>query len=174
MAASSGPVRTMPGTFYPLPEGALCDTHPQRRAICRIQGETDALGAEFSDCCAECRERVLLLQKERHYPGRCQLCGLFKENLKKWRDPNDGVLGPNYDVCEDCVEQQGSYMVRETPEGLVTESQEAAELREEVANMALDHFEHHPEPDESSDVEPDDEFLPVEDSEVDPDLDVPT
>lgn len=176
MVAYSGPTRTLPGSFHAVPEGTMCDSHPARRAITRIQGPTDAYGATYVDGCMECRERLLLLYKNTVFPGRCSLCGLFKENVKKRRDPNEGILGPTYDICEDCVDEHSAYMVRDTAEGLAPETHEAAQEREEIANMALAHFDHEGEdgdtPDAAELIDDEDlDALDVPDDPLDPNLD---
>jgi hypothetical protein len=34
----------------------MCDQHPDRLAVVRLQGETDSFGAELNDMCTECRD----------------------------------------------------------------------------------------------------------------------
>jgi hypothetical protein len=54
MSDVSGPVSTLPGSLHDVPTGAMCDDHPDRPALRRVQGETDSFGAEFLDLCNEC------------------------------------------------------------------------------------------------------------------------
>src|SRR3954463_12051043 len=54
MADVTGPISTLPGTGHHLPDGTMCDQHPDRPAVARIQGETDSFGCEMNDLCQEC------------------------------------------------------------------------------------------------------------------------
>ncbi len=54
MADVTGPISTLPGASHAVPEGTMCDEHPDRPAVARIQGETDSMGCEMIDACAEC------------------------------------------------------------------------------------------------------------------------
>lgn len=51
-----GRPRTPAGTIFRAPPGRRCDKHPERQAVARLQGVTDAFGAELIDGCAECRD----------------------------------------------------------------------------------------------------------------------
>ena len=55
---SNGPVPTLPGHSCGVPTSTKCDTHPDRDAIRRIQGETDSFGCEYIDMCQECLGKV--------------------------------------------------------------------------------------------------------------------
>ena len=98
----------MPGSTHFFPKGTMCDVHPEKPAIARIQGETDSMGAELIDCCRECAEKVRS-QAELHTNGKCQWCGLFKQRLRKYRDMDEGLAGPLYDVCEECIATSRQY-----------------------------------------------------------------
>lgn len=102
---SNGPVATMPGNSLSLPEGTMCDDHPDRLAVKRIQGETDSMGCEAADMCQECldkyREAVKAHAAEAA-TGRCDWCGQHKTTLAKRRDYDEGFSGRLYDVCLEC------------------------------------------------------------------------
>lgn len=51
-----GRPRTPEGTIFRAPPGKRCDEHPDRLAVARLQGATDAFGAKLIDGCAECRD----------------------------------------------------------------------------------------------------------------------
>ena len=44
MADVTGPISTLPGSRHRVPDGQSCDTHSDRFAVYRIQGETDSTG----------------------------------------------------------------------------------------------------------------------------------
>lgn len=46
MAEVTGPTSYLPGHHCKLPPGTMCDEHPDRLAIARVQGETDSFGSE--------------------------------------------------------------------------------------------------------------------------------
>lgn len=58
MGDVTGPVSTLPGAGHALPAGTMCDDHPDRPAVARIQGETDSFGSELWDLCEECRDEM--------------------------------------------------------------------------------------------------------------------
>ncbi len=43
MAEVTGPISSLPGAYHSLPKGTMCDEHPDRPAVARVQGETDCL-----------------------------------------------------------------------------------------------------------------------------------
>jgi hypothetical protein len=47
MGEVTGPISTLPGHSHQVPDGTVCDDHPDRPAVARIQGETDSFGAEL-------------------------------------------------------------------------------------------------------------------------------
>ena len=49
MAEVTGPISTLPGARHALPAGTMCDEHPDRPAVARVQGETDSFGCELND-----------------------------------------------------------------------------------------------------------------------------
>jgi hypothetical protein len=84
-----------------MPDGAMCDEHPDRPAVVRIQGETDSFGSEMHDCCAEC---AAVFRAELHGPnlGRCDWCNADNVSRRPQRDYDEGMNGPVYYVCEPC------------------------------------------------------------------------
>jgi hypothetical protein len=98
MAHVSAWVSTLPGSMHKLPEGTTCDRHPERLAVVRIQGETDSFGAEFIDCCAECRDEIANYKDV----GRCDYCKGENLELIPHRDYDEGSYGPVYRICRAC------------------------------------------------------------------------
>jgi hypothetical protein len=101
MADVTGPIATLPGASHGVPDGAMCDEHPGRPAVARIQGETDSFGSEMYDCCAEC---AAAMRAERRVPdlGRCEWCQTDDVPRRPQRDYDEGMSGPVYYVCEPC------------------------------------------------------------------------
>lgn len=134
---SKGPVQSVPGTAVPPPDGQWCDWHADRPAIVRIQGETTSTGCEWHDCCSECCSRVLF-SVQRFYPGQCQLCGHFKDDLVKWRDPAEGAAGPVYDACQECRDLRGQQYLAQEPLQAEVERNEVAEMIQEFDEVEED------------------------------------
>lgn len=109
MADSTGPISTLPGSGHAVPPGEMCDMHPDRPSIARIQGETDSFGSEMIDCCAECRDamRREFLQA-RH--GTCDWCKSEVTGLCNQRDYEEGMYGPVYRVCVPCRDRYEDRM----------------------------------------------------------------
>lgn len=103
MAEVIGPTNTLPGALHELPPGAMCDQHPDRPAVVRLQGETDSMGAELNDCCQECadEDRAYARSSEAQ-TGRCDWCELEVTDLRDTRDYEEGMKGPVYRVCGKC------------------------------------------------------------------------
>ena len=53
MADVTGPIASLPGSFHTVPQGMACD-ECGKPATVRVQGETDSMGSEMHDLCAEC------------------------------------------------------------------------------------------------------------------------
>jgi hypothetical protein len=94
---------SLPGARHTLPAGQVCDTHEDRLAVVRRQGETDSFGAELNDLCAEC-DAAYLAAKAAAYEeeGTCGWCASVRNGLKAMRDLDEGMSGPVYQVCEPC------------------------------------------------------------------------
>jgi len=114
---SSGRVSSMPGSSHSLPEGTMCDTHEDRPAVKRIQGETDSFGCEYVCMCQECVDQFRANQAEEFArPRYCQWCKCEKTGVTKYRDAEEGAGGPVYDVCSDCRQEDREYWAREAAE----------------------------------------------------------
>lgn len=104
---SHGPVSSMPGSHHELPEGAKCDEHPKRKAVARIQGETDSMGCEYMDVCAECLKGIReYAASAEARTGECDWCHKHATDLRDRRDYDEGMAGPLYRVCGACVKRQ--------------------------------------------------------------------
>lgn len=105
MADVTGRISTLPGSRHTVPEGSMCDRHPERVAVVRIQGETDSFGSEMHDLCQECIDEIRE-HAEQDRKGQCDWCKQDKTDLRPKRDYDEGLYGPVYRVCGDCA---GSY-----------------------------------------------------------------
>ena len=110
MADVTGPISTLPGTVHHLPEGTMCDQHPDRPAVARIQGETDSFGAEMNDLCQECidadREWAKSEEAADWRKGQCEWCKSDATDLRDARDYEEGMCGRIYRVCGACQKKQ--------------------------------------------------------------------
>lgn len=112
MAEVTGPISTLPGTRHSIPEGAMCDDHPDRPAVARIQGETDSFGCEMIDCCAECLTEMRAAMA-RQRDGRCDWCKTDARDLRDHRDIEEGMHGPVYRVCRSCRDREAARLEAE-------------------------------------------------------------
>lgn len=99
MADVTGPISTLPGSSHSVPKGTMCDAHPERPAIARIQGETDSFGSEMHDCCEECVKEIRSTPRR---VGVCDWCKAKNVETRPHRDFEEGLYGPVYDVCAEC------------------------------------------------------------------------
>lgn len=115
MADVSGPCSTLPYSRSASPDGARCDQHPDRAATGRIQGETDSFGAEYHDLCHACIDEM---QKHREADrcGFCEWCKKEATDLRYRRDLDEGMSGPLYKVCGECVRSENEEATRELEE----------------------------------------------------------
>lgn len=105
MSHVSGPVSTLPGCHAYLPPGTMCDDHPSVPAVARIQGETDSMGAEYLDLCAECVAKMKApVKPEDDIDTSCDWCKSKSpySKLVPTRDYDEGTCGPVYYVCREC------------------------------------------------------------------------
>lgn len=103
MSEVTGPISTLPGAGHAMPEGTMCDSHPDRPAVARIQGETDSFGAELIDCCEECRDELrAYMRSAEARTGRCDWCTESATDLRNRRDIDEGMYGRVYRVCGSC------------------------------------------------------------------------
>lgn len=105
MGDVTGPISTLPGSSHDFPDGAVCDDHPARPAVARIQGETDSFGSEMWDMCEQCREEYRTKMRDADTSGVCDWCGEHKPKLRPRRDYEEGLCGRVYDVCPDCIQR---------------------------------------------------------------------
>lgn len=115
MANVTGPVSTLPGDRRESPEGMMCDNHPDRQAVRRVQGETDSFGAEYLDLCQECLDKVRVYELEARI-GRCDWCGQHAADLRPRRDFEEGLAGRVYNVCGNCVRKENENLQTEFDE----------------------------------------------------------
>lgn len=116
MAEVTGPCSTMPGAIHTLPEGTMCDDHPDRPAIKRVQGETDSFGSELHDMCAECYEQHKVdmeAYRKEIATGCCDWCKNGATDLRQMRDFEEGSAGPLYMVCGACRKRQADELAEE-------------------------------------------------------------
>jgi len=102
VADVTGPISTLPGAAHGVPDGTMCDDHPDRPATHRVQGETDSFGSEMNDLCDECYEalRAELRAPQEAFP--CDFCKVVSSDRRPVRDYDEGMCGPVYYVCPDC------------------------------------------------------------------------
>ena len=110
MAHVSGPTRSLPGSHHKLPAGIACDDCGAP-ATHRIQGETDSFGAEYIDLCETCyrKEQQLGATTE----SACDWCGKLASDTQPYRDMEEGMCGPVYQVCGDCRKKDAESWARE-------------------------------------------------------------
>jgi hypothetical protein len=102
MADVTGPISTLPGHRRDSPDGVMCDNHPDRPAVVRVQGETDSFGCEMCDLCAECAAADRAANANGYF-GNCDWCQAKRVELRPRRDYDEGMCGPVYYVCTPCV-----------------------------------------------------------------------
>jgi hypothetical protein len=112
MADVTGPISSMPGSGHHLPEGTMCDMHPDRLAVARIQGETDSMGSEMNDMCQECVTNFHDHKKKARI-GKCDWCKSNVTDLRPTRDYDEGMVGPVYDVCGGCIARRDKRIAEE-------------------------------------------------------------
>jgi hypothetical protein len=113
MADVTGPISSLPGSTHDVPEGMKCDNHPDRDAVCRVQGETDSFGCEMWDLCEECLAEHRREMREADHSGTCDWCKQHKPRLRPRRDYEEGMYGRVYEVCDDCIKRENEEAERE-------------------------------------------------------------
>ena len=87
--------------------GTFCYTHLDIKATHRICSEADSFGAEYYNMCDECwDEYQAAINAKNEDPEQwecCSQCGKCVPHLTPYRDPDEGVHGPVYEACPDCV-----------------------------------------------------------------------
>lgn len=114
MGDVTGPISTLPYASHELPDGAVCDCHPDRKAVANIQGETDSFGCETHYCCEECcaeirQERI----GAREEISRCDWCKQDAKGCTAQRDYDEGTHGPVYHVCPACRKKYSDEIERD-------------------------------------------------------------
>ena len=104
MADVTGPISSLPGSLHIVPKGTMCDDHPDRPAVRRVQGETDSMGSEMHDMCQECCDAEKTATDDSG--GVCDWCNQQVAKLCHTRDHDEGLYGPVYLVCDDCLEKR--------------------------------------------------------------------
>lgn len=107
---SRSPVSSMPGSSHSFPVGSMCDTHDDRPAVRRVQGETDSFGCEYLLMCQECVQAMLAYVPE---PAFCEGCKTVQV-LGAWRDPDEGQAGPVYHYCRECRQRMNASFIEES------------------------------------------------------------
>lgn len=105
MAEVTGPISSLPGASHDFPAGTMCDDHPDRPAVARIQGETDSFGCEMADMCQECLDEYREEMKATDWSGTCDWCKQHMPRLSPQRDYEEGMCGPVYQVCDACIKR---------------------------------------------------------------------
>lgn len=130
----SGGVASLPGESWQIPEGTMCDDHPDRPAVRRVQGETDSMGCELNDMCQECLDKYKDEVKNADTSGTCEWCKTHAGKLRPRRDYEEGLYGRVYQVCEPCIDKQSARLAQEAAqeddEPYYPEDEEADAIRE--------------------------------------------
>jgi len=111
MADVTGPIHTLPGAGHAVPDGMMCDDHPDRPATHRVQGETDSMGCEMYDMCDEC-----FTEFKAHgvyTPEECDWCKEKSTDIRPTRDHEEGMCGPVYYVCGACRRRRDERLAEE-------------------------------------------------------------
>ncbi|MDR9813061.1 hypothetical protein [Rhizobium hidalgonense] len=101
MAEVTGPISSLPGSRHASPDGSMCDDHPDRPAVARVQGETDSFGSEMYDLCQECLDAF----RAETVTAHCDWCK-GEAIVRPTRDTDEGLSGPIYYVCTPCYDKQ--------------------------------------------------------------------
>ena len=114
MGDVTGPISTLPGAGHDFPDGTMCDDHPDRKAVARIQGETDSFGSEMHDLCQECADKMrAAMRSPEARTGRCDWCKQDSTDLRNKRDIDEGMAGPVYRVCGACAKKYDAQIEEE-------------------------------------------------------------
>lgn len=111
MSDVTGPISTLPGARHHVPDDTMCDHHPARKAVVRIQGETDSFGSEMHDLCEECAKADRA--QEPDIIGACDWCKAKDVRLQPRRDIEEGSHGPVYYVCKPCSDKDEKAILDE-------------------------------------------------------------
>jgi hypothetical protein len=109
MADVTGPISTLPGSKHTPPAGTKCDDC-EKPAVIRIQGETDSMGSEMNDYCLQ---HGMQAESRSALSGDCDWCKKISDVLTPTRDMDEGMCGPVYYVCVDCIKKQREQILKE-------------------------------------------------------------
>src|SRR6185312_7339488 len=117
MGEVTGPISTLSGALHAVPDGQKCDRHPRRKAVARIQGETDSFGCELNDMCQQCLDQHRAYLKSpaaaERRKGMCEWCKNPADDLRDRRDYEEGMTGRVYRVCGGCVKRENERLAEE-------------------------------------------------------------
>lgn len=92
---------SLPGQRVKLFGYELCTTHLDRKAILGICSEADSFGTENTYFCQECVNAREVVSTDGTV-GTCDWCNTTSVEVKPMRDPEEGLMGRVYDVCQAC------------------------------------------------------------------------
>lgn len=96
-----------------------CSKHDTREVFRILIGETDSMGSETTEMCAECYAKYELELAEealkKTEPGyvdpnamECEYCQ-STDDVRPCRDPDEGMSGPVYYHCKTCRKETAEY-----------------------------------------------------------------
>ena len=95
----------------------MCDDHPDRPAVARVQGETDSFGCEYLDLCQECLKKIRdYANSPEARSGHCEWCRTPATDLRDARDYEEGMAGRVYRVCGACIQRRNERVEQELQE----------------------------------------------------------
>jgi len=112
VADATGPISTLPGARYAVPERTPCDDCGAPATV-RLQGETDSFGCEMHDLCADCARKEQQSRHEFFAVGKCDWCQKDATDRREQRDYDEGTSGRVYQVCGACRENYRRELERE-------------------------------------------------------------
>jgi hypothetical protein len=98
MSHAGGVLGTLPGHRERIIGNEECE-ECGAPATCRLQGETDSMGAEWYTLCTKCADASSGWSPD----GKCDTCKKETGKLVPSRCWEEGPSGPVYWVCEDCL-----------------------------------------------------------------------
>lgn len=105
MASVTGPISSLPGQTFAPGSQDVCDTHLDRKATHRVQGETDSYGSEMHDMCDECYAEYKDEKAKLGggvFMGHCDCSPTVEQPMFAWRDYDEGMAGPVHYNCKAC------------------------------------------------------------------------
>ncbi|KXV79704.1 hypothetical protein AD953_01320 [Acetobacter malorum] len=102
----------LPGSLHSVPQDTKCGMHHNRDAVANIQGETDSFGAEYILMCQECYDEYKEEAKKPHI-STCDWCKAKHVTVRPRRDYDEGMSGPVYYVCQNCIDKDNARIADE-------------------------------------------------------------